>query len=126
MFTTGGTYPWSFVTQIMSRQWHSWYIFNLFKEPLAINSMAYLVKIWCLKYKKSITFDPVSVLSFLLGNHQARHMCYLGYFWYWYFTAVFASIFVCAVFIWSLYNCWFLCSVIYHDFCWLYKVLKTY
>jgi hypothetical protein len=37
------------------------YILNLLKEPLAINSMAYLVKIWCLKYKKSITFDPVSV-----------------------------------------------------------------
>ena len=32
------------------------YIFNLFKEPLAINSMAYLVY-----KKKSITFDPASI-----------------------------------------------------------------
>ena len=60
-----------------------------------------------LKYKLFVSCSPHHV--FLGRFFTFEPQCYLGYFWYWYFTAVFASFF-CAVFIWSLYNCWFLCS----------------
>jgi hypothetical protein len=50
-----------------------------------------------LKDKLFVSCSPHHV--FLGWFFTFKPQCYLGHFWYWYFTAVFASIFLCSIYL---------------------------